>query len=717
MKLLPSSGILFVSLLFCALVPSPAAEGPATQPSAADSAPVRLDPIFVTANKRDELLQEVPQSATVVTGQTIQEAGITSVKEASYLAPNVLLQEFSARRLSFPFIRGIGSGRNSPAVTTYIDGVPQLSFATSNQELLDVERIEFLRGPQGTLYGRNTLGGVINILTRKPTNDFYLWGGATFGNYDLQDYRLSFMGPIKGDELYIGLAGGYSTRDGYTINDLTGNDLDSREAVFGRAQLLWTPADRLEVRLILSGERARDGDYALGDLAQIRHRPHHVSHDFEGSTRRDIVQPALIVTYTGYAAQFTSVSSFQYWESKDITDLDAGPLDILRRQNAENQRIFTQEVRVASLADEPARLGDDAKLSWLLGAFFFTSRYEQDAFNEFRPGAAAVGIPFAFTQFEDSQLDDYGIAVFGQTTLTLWDKLDLTVGLRVDHEHKEADVGSSASIPFIPSASASDSDDFTRLVPRAAIAYRWREDLMTYASVAHGFKAGGFNTASAPPGRLGFDQETSWTYEVGVKKSWLQERLITNLALFHIDWKDMQLDVPSGSPGIAFVDNAGDATSQGIELEVLARPVRGLDLFGSFGYVDAEFDNYVQPNGRSAAGNDLPFAPRTMWNLGAHYSLRLFDEVRAFARAEATGIGQYFYDASNAAGERYTIADFRLGVGQRSRTVSWRVEGWVRNAFDEEYVPLAFPFPFAPSGYVGESGAPRTYGVSLSMEF
>ena len=689
---------------------------PASQPAAAEAPSVRLEPVVVTAEKREELLQNVPQSVTVVSGRTIEEAGITSVKDAAYLAPNTLMQEFTARRLSFPFIRGIGSGRNSPAVTTYIDGAPQISFATSSQELIDIDRIEFLRGPQGTLYGRNTLGGVINILTRRPTNDFVFTPSATIGNYDLQDYRMSFSGPIERDKLYIGLSGGYSSRDGYTINDVTGDDLDSREAYFGRAQLLWTPSDHLDVRLILGGERARDGDYALGDLNQIRQDPHHVAHDFQGSTRLDIVEPSLVATYHGYAADFTSITSLQYWQSKDVTDLDASPADILRRSNAEDQDAFTQEFRVASLPDQPARLSKEAKLTWLAGAFFFASDYNQDASNEFRPGAIAIGVPITFSQFQEADLTDYGAALFGQTTLTLWDKLDLTAGLRFDFEYKEADLNNFASIILIPPTSESPNDNFAQVVPKVGIAYHWLSDLMTYANAAQGFKSGGFN-AGAPAGKTGFDPETSWTYEVGVKKSWLKDRLITNLAAFYLDWRDMQLDVPTGSPGVFFIDNAGSATSKGLELEVTARPVDGLDVFGGFGYVDATFDSYTQPSGISAAGNDLPFAPHTTWNIGTQYSVKIYNDLRIYARADATGIGHYFYDASNAEGDGYTLANFRLGIGENSAKRNWRLEGWMRNAFDQDYVPLAFPFTLAPSGYVGEAGAPQTYGVTLSIEF
>src|SRR3954447_9896085 len=229
---------------------------PASPPSPADKANTTtfagkggytLEPTIVTAEKREENVQDVPQSVTVITGQEIRDAGITNVQEAGYRAPNVLFSHFTVPRLSFPFIRGIGSGRNNPAVTTYIDGVPQLSFSTSNLNIVDVERFEFMRGPQGTLYGRNTIGGVINIISRKPSNDFFFEPEVTFGNYSLQDYRFTLGGPIVPDKLFISVSGGFLTRQGYTINRVSGHDVDDREEEFGHVSLRWTPSADTEV--------------------------------------------------------------------------------------------------------------------------------------------------------------------------------------------------------------------------------------------------------------------------------------------------------------------------------------------------------------------------------------------------------------------------------------------------------------------------------------
>ncbi len=254
-----------LSLLITVLLGLTLAQQPTNEP------PVRLPAVTVIAEKEPAAAQSLPVSVTAVTAETIHDADVRSVKAAAVYAPNVFMNEFTARKVSNPFFRGIGASPNNPGVTTYIDGVPQLNANSSSIELIDIDQIEFVRGPQGALYGRNTVGGLINLTSRRPTLD--AWRATTeggYGNYNFRDGRLTYSGPVVTNQLGLSVAGGYSARDGFTRNDVTGHYLDSREAFFGKGQLLWVPVTDWEVRLILSGERAQDGDYALGDLAAIR---------------------------------------------------------------------------------------------------------------------------------------------------------------------------------------------------------------------------------------------------------------------------------------------------------------------------------------------------------------------------------------------------------------------------------------------------------------
>ena len=690
------------------------ADAPRTAARVGAPEPTNAMTIVVTARKWEEPLQDTPGAVTVLSQDELNAAGIKSVREATRCVPNVTLGDFSVRRLSFPFVRGLGSGRNSPAVDTIIDGVPQLSYATANQELLDVERIEYLRGSQSSLYGRDTLAGAINIVPRLPSSQPAIGGSLTAGNFGLLDGRVSAGGPVGTGGLLSGAAG-YSRRDGYTKNDLTGNTLDDREALFGRFTALWPDAGAWSFRLSAGGERDRDGDYTLGDLAAIRSDPHHVMHDYEGSTERDLAQPVFTASRRGPRADFTSITAFQWWRSRDMTDLDASPADLLRRSNSEEQEGWIQEFRCSSPAASPVALGEHMDMRWLMGAFGFHSVYSQRAFTEYRPGAVPLlGIPFSYRQLDDADLTDCGMSLFAQASVMLAERVEVAAGLRYDYEHKKADLLTHTEPALMPPSPVADARDFNETSPRVTLAYHVTPDAQMYVEASKGYKTGGFN-AQAEPDHSSFGEENSWTYETGVKTAWFRNRVMANAALFRTEWRDLQLDVPaSGMPGVFYIDNAGNASSQGGELEMTVRPLRGLDLFGGLGLLESRFGIDSASAGADVADNDLPFAPRNTWHAGAQYAHPLWGGLSGFVRVDGFGTGRYYYAAANNASQgAYTLVNARLGV----ETGEWRLEGWVQNANDTDYVPLAFPLALAPSGYVGEAGAPRTYGVSFSRLF
>ncbi len=706
----------------------PAEESTALAPASADgtNAPAHLPAAIVTAQKGAADAQSLPVSVTAVTQSTLDQADIVAVKQAAVYAPNSFINEFSSRALSNPFFRGVGGSPLNPGVTTFIDGVPQLNSYSSNIELTDVNQVEFVRGPQGALFGRNTAGGLINITSRRPAPSWTSQAEVNFGNYDYRDVRGTVSGPLSGDQLDFSLGGGFSTRDGYTRNDFNGADVDSREDGFGKGQLLFKPTDQLELRLILSGESDHDGDYALGDLDYIRAHPHHVNRDFTGGlNNRNIASPTLLVNYSGEKIEASSISGGVWWRTRSLTDLDYGvasPSNFFlnaTRDNREEQWQFTQEFRLASSKDNPVDLGESLRLAWQSGLFVFSQSYDQTAANIFAP-------PLDFQSGQSTaNLDNWGLGLYGQAKLEFLEHFSLSAGLRWDYEDKDARLGSSLT----PETSLSDT--FSEVSPQVALSWQAASNHLVYVSAARGYKAGGFNAPPAgfpaPAGTQEYGAEHSWNYEAGYKARWLNDRLQTTVALFYIDWRDIQLNqqLPF-SGGQYYIANAGAAASKGVEFAVNYRPVTGWDLFGSVGYVNAEFlsgssafnPNLSPPFGanQDVTGNRLPFTPDFTGNVGTQFSWAVCRAATLYARAMVTVTGDFSYDASNAQGQStYSLADFRLGV----RSGHWFVEGWVDNAFDTHYVPIAIPYGQlgAPSGYVGESGAPLTYGVRAGAAF
>jgi iron complex outermembrane receptor protein len=700
--------LLFASLPAAGQTPQPQQQQqtPPQQQSSDDPLlRVGLPPVTVTAQKEPEDPQKLPLSVTTVSKELIDRAGVRIVSDAALFAPNVSFTEFTARKLSNARFRGIGASPSNPAITTFIDGVPQLNANSSSIELLDVQQIEFVRGPQSALFGRNTLGGVVNVTSTRPA--FSKWTGSAsvpFGNYSAFELRGNASGALVADKLSAGFAFSYASRDGYTVNDVTGDDLDSRGAIAGKGQLLWLPAENWEARIIMSAERAEDGDYALNDLAALRENPHISSRDFEGFTDRNVFGTTIQTRRKGSRFNLSTTTGFVRWTSEDETDLDYSPFPIVTRNNDEKDFQFTQEVRVASAA--PRKLTDTATLKWQSGAFVFTQNYHQDAVNR----TASVN---QFSPVAD--LDDVGFGVFGQGTVTVNEKLDLIGGARVDYESRNADLKSFFDPALFPPTVVVADESFANVSPQLAVAYRLRPDRSVYGSFSGGFKAGGFNPAS-PAGSESYDEENSWLYEGGYKSIWAGGRVAFNAAVFFIDWNDLQLNVPNiDVPGQIFIANVGSATSTGFELDVTARPLPGVDVFGAFGYTHARFSDDSTALGQDVSGNEIPNTPDFTASMGVGYARAVNQAGTVYGRADLLVHGAFKYDEANTEGQdAYALMNLRAGFRRRM----FFAEGWVKNLFDTEYIPVAFAYgQLAPSGFIGESGAPRTFGLSAGIVF
>jgi iron complex outermembrane receptor protein len=683
------------------------------QPSAPQ---VTLPTVTVTAQKEPADQQTLPLSVSGVSADWLQQTRTTWVSDAAVFSPNLMFTDFSARKLSNPRVRGVGASPMNPAVTTYLDGVPVLNSNASSLEFAGVHQVEFVRGPQSALFGRNTLGGIINIVSERPS--LVAWGGevfAPFGNTDSREVRGSVSGPVSSN-VALAFAAGHAARDGFTVNSMTGNDLDSRSSNFGKAQLLYTPSAHWETRLIASGERAEDGDYALNDLAQVRSNPFVAARDFEGYTHRDLFNTTVLNRYEGASLSVTSTTGFMSWDTDDQTDLDYTPLPLARRSNLEDAFQFTQEVRVASSPAKTIAVSSNATLRWQAGLSFFTQDYNQEAVNTLSPFVLSPQIPFSVQQTSPrAALDDTGVGLFGQGTLTFNDTLDLTVGARFDHELHDAVLETFFTPTIAPPTQLTADRSFTNVSPQFAIAYRMAPSRMFYASVASGFKAGGFNPAS-PAGFESFAEEHTWNVEGGVKTSWMNGRLFANAALFFTDWTDLQLNVPNPLvPAQFYIANVGDAKSAGVEFELSARPVSDLDIFSTFGLTRAHFGDGTTANGVDVSDNELPFTPDFTFSLGAHVTRDVASWMTAYGGGELMVSGAFHYDEANSASQdAYALVNLRGGV--RSGMVFGEL--WIRNAFDQFYVPVALPYPgFTASGFLGEPGRPRTFGVSVGVRF
>jgi iron complex outermembrane receptor protein len=573
-----------------------------------------------------------------------------------------------------------------------------------------------VRGPESALFGRNTLGGVVNIASGRPS--MTQWTSrieAPLGSQRERAIRAAVSGPLSGNAA-VGVAFGTHARDGFTVNDVTGNTLDNRSATFGRAQVLWMPTPRWETRFIVGGERDRDGDYALNDLGETRLRPFHAQRNVEGYTNRDIWSTTALVRHEGPRYAFSSVTGGVWWKTRDYTDLDYTAQPLMTRDNAEKDSQFTQEVRLASAPGAQVRLTSQLVLEWQAGAVLFAQHYTQDAVTAFAPMVLSPYITFPVNQHSpEAILDDTGLGVYGLGTLTAWSKLDLTVGARVDREQKSADLSTYYDPAIAPPTHLDTERTFADVSPQAAVAWRPTSGITAYTSIGRGFKAGGFNPAS-PPGNECYAEEHAWNVEAGVKTIVTGGRLSVSAAFYRTTWTDMQLTLPSpDAPAQFYIANVGNATSTGVEVAVKARPVAGVDLFGTLGTTDARFGPGSQSSGVDVSGNELPNAPGYTASVGLQLSRAYTRTLTLYGRADIVFYGAYHYDDLNRAGqEAYSLTNLRGGL----RAGKFGIEGWVKNAFDTRYVPIAFAYgSLAPSGFLGEPGRPLTAGITARVGF
>lgn len=728
--------------------------------------PYRLETITVTAEKRSEDIQNVAASVTAIPEQQIRDAGIRDIQDFSGQVPNMYIANWGIRGISFVYARGIGAGSmntDNPALGFYVDDVGYLDSRVFNSPLFDIERIEVLRGPQGTLYGRDTLGGVINIVTKKPDNELRYGLEQSVGSEKFFETTAWLRAPLIEDRLFFGFSGAGEHFGGFADNDWLGEEVDTRRGFNGRMQLRWLPSDRLDALLSVDGEKLDDGGYPLAfmraapmylpmflpgfTMPTAENNPHHVAYDFEAGNEREALGASLRVAWDGPAFKLTSITAGRGYDDDTHNDQDFMPLDFITASETIENRQFTQEFRVASPEDS-------GPLKWLGGYYFFRADHEHhmdiNYLSNYFGAMAAMGgmdLPFAMpdtTATTDTDRESYGHALFGQATWTLFDRLDLTGGLRYEYTKDSLDYASGCAhsglgacagggmeqvvgmlgVNPMPLAATSSSHG-DELLPKAQIAYHWTPDLMTYASVARGYRSGGFNTSFTDMADLAYAPEYSWNYEAGFKSSWFDRRLSFNTSFFYITLSDQQVTqvLPTAN---AVIRNAGKSRSLGFESELSARLAEGLSAQAGFGLTDAEFRRYETLDQFTLTPLDLsghtpPLAPEYTWNLALQYRRPLIDAFRFLGRgdsltwttrAEVRGVGKFYWNSENTLAQSpYELVNLRTGL----ETDNFSLILWADNLFDRRYNAVAFAFQEgAPLAQVADG---RSFGATLRFEF
>ncbi len=664
----------------------------------AEESSLSLETITVTAQKQEENVQNVPISMDVFSAMDLEENRITEMKQLTPYIPNLFTTP-SLENNSI-VIRGISTHNTvlHPAAGIFVDDIPYPLNRMQDPELLDIERVEVLRGPQGTLYGKNTESGAINIITRQPDNKVRGKIFADAGFFDADDkvpiYELDghLSGPLMTDKLFAKVVFHGKSSDGYITNINNMNDEASKiDRKIGQMTLRWTPADQWDISFIT--DIAQNNNH----YGQLRYAdgpgqsPHHTINWNGGNDwAADSNNQVLRIRYNAKDFNFLSITSRSDYRTEFTNDADFGPFEFQNQDFIFDVASYSQELRISSP-------GEKEQLSWVAGVF--GSREETYA-KSHTP---------AFFAIRDTDMEYESLALFGQATYTIFNNLHLTAGARYEHQNTWGKQRNIMSPMF--EYSRSDSND--EFLPKVSVAYDVTENMMAYVSYARGFLSGGhdFHMANSVED-LYFDPEHTNSYEAGIKTSFLNQRVIVNADVFHIDISDKQVvEYPvGGSPIERDVTNAAEASSQGFEIELTARPAAGLNLFAGLGYTKSVFDNWLTalPSGASFDynGNYLADAPEFTFHLGARYHVA----NGLFLGADLLGVGDYYHAPENTQKiDGYETVNLKIGYEQET----FDVVLWADNVFDKEY----FTSKFRWQGTLVNEGAPRSMGIRFTYRF
>lgn len=711
MTMPPLRSATILAVLSCLLsAPARSEEGPpqsgaaredaeaASTPAVTGTNAFVLDPLMVTANKREENVQNVPASITPISETQIEDQRIETIDDVFRYAPNIYITRTSSVPIGSTFgsVRGITSSMGGePAMGVYVDDVyyPGLSMT-----LLDAERVEVLRGPQGTLYGRNTEAGAISVVSKAPTDTPSAKAGISYGSYNSREFKGYLSGPIVQDRLYARAAVRASSSDNYFTNRFNNNDTAGRYDMFdGRTSLIATPSDDLKATLTVDGQSYWGSWAEFAPLSSANPRKD-VDMDYDGTIRKKAFTGSLKLEKDFASTRLLSITAARKDDSTFDNDIDFLPIDIMRLRNENDALLYSQEFRLLST-------DDSSPWQWLAGTYGFwgSNDYKNDMhMNYDNMGYSGMGIDTLRLNLDQKSA---GAALFGQTSYTFWNRLELTAGLRYDFIRKKADYGQRMDSNPAAVLAGSGRETYGAWLPKFAASYKVSDSFMPYASISRGFREGGFNQAE----NIGksYESEFTWNYEAGIKSGWFGNRLTSNLALFYIDWTDRQIEVRRGT--MFYTDNAGKAESKGIELDLTAHPIDGLELTGSVGYTNAKYKDYRPSDTENYAGSKVVDSPEYTATLAASY--RFGDGY--YAGASYNRIGKIYYDSANTVSQNaYQTVDIKIGY----EGDGYDVYLFGTNIFDETYFTRVTRNALK-SGWYGRPGTPQTFGLSVSVEF
>lgn len=715
-----------------------------------------LGEISVTAIKQSSDIRRQPVAVSVIGGDDIDRLNVSAMKNVSEVVPNFYIPDYGSRMTSSVYVRGIGARIDQPVIGLNVDNVPIMNKDNYDFEVVDIDRIEMLRGPQSTLYGRNTMGGLINIYTLSPINYQGLRFLGEYGSGNTLKTALSYYAKFN-SRLGMSLSGSFSMTGGFFINRYNGKKSDIEKQGSLRWKTVWRPSDYVMVENVTGAQVTRQGGYPYAsiDTEEINYN------DTCFYRRTGITDGITVKWHPSRSFTLSSITSVQYLDDNMTLDQDFLPKEYFTLTQEKNEWAFTQDFVARGFA---------GNYRWLVGVFGFYKDLDMDAPVTFKD----YGIEQLIEKHRNEANSDYpirwnerdfvlgsifrnkvyGYALYHQSDYSVG-RWEFTAGLRLDYEHAGLSYRSFCNTEYSVydhyTAPAADNkiyrvdkvaiddygyigESFVELLPKVAVSYRLASEGLSsiYASVAKGYKSGGYNTQMFSDvlqqrimglmglGRkydvdevVGYKPEKSWNYEVGTHLSVLGRKLVADVALFYIDCRDQQLTVfPDGTTTGRMMTNAGKTRSAGAEVSVSYRPDDRWLFNASYGYTDARFVKY--DNGKEEfSDNKIPYSPSNTLFAGVGYSFPVNVKWadRIGINVNVRGVGDIYWDEANRVKQPFYAL---LGASLRLEHKRYTIDVWGENLTDTYY--RTFYFVSIGNGFY-QQGKPCRAGVTFRLNF
>lgn len=662
---------------------------------------LNLDDVVISGVKNSNSKWTLPIASTTITGDAIQNKHVFGMKDFTATIPNFIMIDRDTKRTSSVFVRGVGTLVNTPGVAMYVDGIPHFSKSSFDINLTAIDKVEFLRGPQGTLYGRNAMGGIILVHTKSP----FLHQGSRInlrsGTYNDMYVSFSNLGKISPKFAYA-ISADYDYFGGFIKNTFLNKKADKMKSGSVRTKLEWRPKQSLSFKFINSFEKVYQGAFSYGEI-QENGSVDSIQTDHKSYYDRTIYDGGLQINYRNDFFWLTSQTSLQLLNDIYDVDQDLSPRDLYSVTQQEDQFLISQEFNFKGLRTK--------NYNWHFGVFAFNHNINRktDVFMN------ATTTPY----IKEKKYDDFarGFAVYHQSDFYFTPKLKLEAGIRFDYERANSIYAENKIVgDNIELKNEYDSPlTFTEWSPKASLQYQLSTNAQIYTTVAKGYKTGGFNTTFEEEDQRTFEPESSWNYEIGAKASFVENRYSAEASLFYIDINNQQIKQSLESLGLQ-ITNAGTSVSKGLELTFQGEPVRCFNFNFAYGFTHATFKKYIYSQSEEPedySGNFVPFVPKHTLNAGAEFilpcSYTTIDEVRF--GLDYKGMGDIYWKENNEFKQQYyKLLNASVSLHKNKNTVAL----WAKNITNTEYLGYYFTMS---NRHLGKPGRPFTAGVSVSYSF